>query len=106
MTTQSNATEPETGELGPCPRCGGGAEVFPEEQSISGGGYYVACSQPKFPIDECWLSLGEEYDRDAMPQHRFATKEDAIRAWNTRNLIGEDKQFGAGIMSNDIGPLP
>jgi hypothetical protein len=71
-------------------RCGGGAEVFPEEQSINGGGYYVACAQPKFPFEECWLSLGEEYDRDAMPEHRFRTKEEAIAAWNVRvNSIAE-----------------
>lgn len=73
-------------ELQPCPRCGGGAEVFPEE---SDAGYYVMCAQPQFPIDECWLSLGEEYDRDAMPQHRFRTKEDAIAAWNTRSADRE-----------------
>lgn len=68
--------------LSPCPRCGGGAEVFPEE---SDAGYYVMCAQPGFPFTECWLSLGEEYDRDAMPAHRFLTKEDAITAWNARS---------------------
>ena len=78
MTTERAAEQ----ELEPCPRCRGGAEVFPEEAAF--GGYYVACVQPAFPIDECWLTLGEEYDRDGMPDHRFRTKEEAITAWNTR----------------------
>jgi hypothetical protein len=68
-------------DLLPCPRCGGGAEVFPDE---SDAGYYVMCAQPAYPFEKCWLSLGEEYDRDAMPQHAFRTKEEAITAWNTR----------------------
>lgn len=79
--TKQTAVEPPEPELLPCMRCRGGAEVFPEE---SDDGYYVMCAQPKFPFTECWLSLGEEYDRDAMPVHRFRTKEDAIEAWNTR----------------------
>ena len=77
-----NEVETET-QLLPCPFCGGGAEVYPEDSDY---GYYVSCFQPSWPIEECYCSLGEEYDRDAMPEHRFLTKEAAIAAWNTRNF--------------------
>lgn len=69
----------------PCPFCGGAAEVYPEEESFTGSGYYVSCFQPAFPVTECYCAVGENYDRDAMPEHVFPTKEAAIAAWNTRN---------------------
>lgn len=40
---------------------------------------YVVCLG-----ENCWCSLGENYDRDAMPDHHFHDQVEAIAAWNHR----------------------
>lgn len=57
-----------------CPFCGGNA-YFQEGD----GKYYIACSK-----SGCYVTLGEAYDRDAMPVYIFGTKQDAAIAWNKR----------------------
>jgi hypothetical protein len=52
--------------------------------------FYVVC------LDQnCFWTLGEGYDRDAMPDHSFRSEEDAVTAWNTRatqaaTALGDD----------------
>jgi hypothetical protein len=61
-------------KLSPCPFCGG------EARSIEGDGkWYVTCTEA-----ECFCSLGEIWDRDAMPDHHFTSEEDAVATWNAR----------------------
>lgn len=61
-------------DLKPCPFCRG------EARTVAGGDrWYVTCTEA-----ECFCSLGEIYDRDAMPDHHFQTEQDAVAAWNTR----------------------
>lgn len=62
-------------KLLPCPFCG--AENC--QTILSGDRFYVACGAP-----DCFCALGEIWDRDAMPDHQFATKAEAIAAWNRR----------------------
>jgi hypothetical protein len=40
---------------------------------------YVVCMSP-----DCWCSMGENWDRDAMPDHQFRDEESAVAAWNHR----------------------
>lgn len=58
----------------PCPFCGASARIGGTETM-----FYVACDS----ID-CYCCVGESYDRDAMPDHSFASEHDAIAAWNRR----------------------
>jgi len=46
----------------------------------------LKCTSPQFYIQckKCWCALGEQYDRDAMPEHRFVSAASASIAWNTR----------------------
>lgn len=71
MTTLQQLSAAAT-ELLPCPFCGGDAYTIE-----SGGKWFVGCSQ-------CYCNVGEAYDRDAMPEHMFATEPEAVAAWNTR----------------------
>ena len=61
----------------PCPFCGHDAVL--RDDSGSAGGFYVACT-----FLDCFATMGEGYDRDAMPDHAYMNAEDAIYAWNTR----------------------
>lgn len=58
----------------PCPFCGSPAIVREDDDR-----FCVCCSSP-----QCACALGEGYDRDAMPNHSFASEENAIIAWNQR----------------------
>ena len=60
--------------LKPCPFCGSAANVIE-----SGERFYVACDSL-----DCFCAFGEIWDRDAMADHQFATRDEAIAAWNTR----------------------
>lgn len=64
-------------DLLPCPFCGRGALLQEGD-----GKFYVACSNA-----ECFVALGERYDRDAMPDHIFYDEEAAASAWNTRAYV-------------------
>jgi hypothetical protein len=75
--------EKDEDELLPCPFCGDCAGIFGDES----GGFYVAC----FSIS-CHCAFGEGYDRDAMPDHSFATEELAAEAWNRRADTKEAKR--------------
>lgn len=68
-------TQPELVELKPCPFCGGDGKLTGNERD----GFHAGCSQ-------CFCEVGEAFDRDAMPDHMFRTKDEAIAAWNTRAL--------------------
>jgi hypothetical protein len=72
--TKPSTTTP-TRELEPCPRGHTGAQVCNSNERM----FYVTC------VDyDCFWTLGEGYDRDAMPDHAFRSEEEAIDAWNTR----------------------
>jgi hypothetical protein len=69
-------------ELLPCPFCGGEAIL-----NEGDGKFYVACLKLEpgaLPHRKCFATLGENYDRDAMPDHMYHSAEDATRAWNRR----------------------
>jgi hypothetical protein len=59
----------------PCPFCGSSAHFGGDQKN----GVYVACDS----ID-CFATMGECYDRDAMPDHSFSAEEQAATAWNRR----------------------
>lgn len=68
-------------ELKPCPFCGSKASLCsPADRH---GRFYVACMG-----SDCWCAMGEYYDPDGMPDHRYYTDEQAIEAWNTRQTQG------------------
>lgn len=64
-------------ELKPCPFCGSHAKVLGSDENNEG--FYASCMG-----DNCWATVGENYDRDAMPDHMFRTEEIATTTWNTR----------------------
>lgn len=61
-----------------CPFCGATARIY-ESDYLGQSCYYVACSNPL-----CGCAIGERYDRDACPDHQFATELDALEIWNRR----------------------
>ena len=65
-------------KLKPCPFCGSPAllSAYPHDRPEM---FYVACYSP-----DCYCTMGEFYDRDAMPDHPFREKDAAIAAWNRR----------------------
>jgi Lar family restriction alleviation protein len=65
-------TEPDDALL-PCPFCGGEPYIGGDEAQLWFAGCY-----------DCHCMVGEGYDRDAMPDNMFQSKEEAIAAWNTR----------------------
>lgn len=56
-----------------CPFCGDKATIQGEEM------FYACCTS-----GNCFASLGERYDRDAMPDHIFYSRVEAAAAWNKR----------------------
>jgi hypothetical protein len=60
--------------LKPCPFCGSAAYIQDAEE---GTYFFASCSS-------CYCCVGEAYDRDAMPEHKFSSEEDAAAAWNHR----------------------
>ena len=67
-------------KLLPCPFCGKEAKIY----GGYGVAYYVSCTNYA-----CWCSLGEMWDRDAMPDHMFGDKETAAIYWNKRTPIAQ-----------------
>ena len=63
----------KTNELKPCPFCGGEARVCVDEHIDSHTYYSVECD------DESYECAGAMMDEMA-----YGTKEEAIKAWNTR----------------------
>lgn len=66
----------------PCPFCGGEADI--EEAN---GSFFARCIEVVpglLPHRRCFAAMGENYDRDAMPEHMYSTAEDAVAAWNRR----------------------
>jgi len=63
-------------ELLPCPFCGGPAEL----EEVDGGGWSVGCEEKPLSVHYCmgYQSLTS-----------FATKREAISAWNTRTQLDE-----------------
>lgn len=74
-------TQPTSDALLPCPFCGKEAQINGEERY----GFCVACDDIG-----CYATVGEGYDRVAMPSHSFATEADAIIAWNRRPDMTEE----------------
>jgi len=79
-------------KLLPCPFCGKEAKIY----GGYGVAYYVSCTN-----DMCWCSLGEMWDRDAMPDHMFGDKETAAIYWNKRTPIAQQQISG----STDATPI-
>ncbi len=77
-------------KLKPCPLCGGGAQTFGSSLS----GFYTACTNL-----DCCCSVGEAYDKDAMPDHQFATEALAEAAWNRRAEKAEIIKCECGNMA-------
>ena len=73
-------------KLLPCPFCGKEAKIY----GGYGVAYYVSCTN-----DMCWCSLGEMWDRDAMPDHMFGDKETAAIYWNKRTPIAQQQISGS-----------
>lgn len=65
----------EAHALKPCPFCGTANPTIQE----GGERFYVTCA-----ATDCFICIGEGYDRDAMPDHVFTTAEEAAEKWNTR----------------------
>lgn len=65
-------------ELKQCPFCGADGRVVDADESRQ---FYVTCV-----AKGCWCSVGENYDRDAMPDHMFRERADAVAAWNRRSV--------------------
>lgn len=68
-------TQSEKPTLEPCPFCGGNGVIREDH-----GRYYATCDGV-----DCFVCVGESYDRDAMPDHLFLSEEDAAAAWNRRS---------------------
>jgi hypothetical protein len=71
-------------ELKPCPFCGGPAEL----EEVDGGGWSVGCEEKELSVHYCmgYQSLTS-----------FATKAEAIAAWNTRTATDPDKRLREGL---------
>ena len=55
-------------KLLPCPFCGSEAHL----QEVTDNYMCFVCCMGA----ACWCSVGENYDRDAMPDHKFFTREE------------------------------
>lgn len=84
----------EREKLLPCPFCGASGCVIGEEDGWNTM-FYAACTN-----QECFCAIGERYDRDAMPEHRFQSEQEATSAWQARAALdaapaGEDEDYQA-----------
>jgi len=68
-----------------CPFCGSVAVVREDTFCGVSKGFCVVCTG-----SDCFCTLGEGYDRDAIPDHCFSTEQEAIKAWNTRAEVKHD----------------
>lgn len=66
-------------EMIPCPICESSGEIL--QESISGSGYYPRCSNRR-----CILFNTEADGEFGTTYVSFKTKEEAIKAWNTRPI--------------------
>jgi hypothetical protein len=71
--------KPES-ELLPCPFCGRAARAGGDD-----GLWYVLCAG-----EDCHAAVGEGYDRDAMPDHRYYSEDAAVAAWNRRAAVARN----------------
>lgn len=78
-------------ELKPCPFCGSKGRIQKDGDS---GSMFIHCLG-----GNCLVAVGENYDRDAMPDHAFYDEDAAIAAWNTRTLAAELAQKDAEIVA-------
>lgn len=62
-------------KMKPCPFCGHADPVTNE----GGDRWYITCGSIN-----CFVAVGEGYDRDAMPDHQFTSEAAAKAAWNNR----------------------
>lgn len=62
----------------PCPFCGEPGYVVGSD-FLGKHLYYAACTSLS-----CFCCIGEAYDSDACPDHKFTTEQDAANAWNKR----------------------
>lgn len=62
-------------KMKPCPFCGDADPMTMEGD----GKFYAFCANR-----QCFCALGESYDRSAMPEHHFETRDAAVAAWNSR----------------------
>ena len=86
----------------PCPFCGGEARICGDISDRNG--VYVVCMSP-----DCWCSMGEHWDRDAMPDHQFRDEESAVAAWNRRANAEAQRPAVAGTLTPLVrrsDPLP
>lgn len=67
-------------ELKPCPFCGSPGNVAGDEFN-GHSSYYATCTSV-----DCFCCVGEAWDRDALPDHQFATEQQAAEAWNKRAI--------------------
>lgn len=105
MTKTTNPTPNEIMEMSPeeltalavknlslkkCPFCYAKATIIGTDNDR----YCAVCTS-----GNCFASLGERYDRDAMPDHVFASIKEAAMAWNSRGPL---KPFKWGMPSQKI----
>lgn len=75
--------------LKPCPFCGGKAALKEDRDTtaLAIQRFFVTCDQlvpGRLPRRKCFAAMGENYDRDGMPDHMYSSADQAIAAWNAR----------------------
>ena len=78
MTADSTERPIENIVMLPCPFCGSPGTVAGNE-FYGHSSFYATCTSV-----DCFCCVGEAWDRDACPDHQFATEQQAADAWNKR----------------------